>query len=253
MYKILIFSLIIFVSAKAITVDEVVKQALKSSPYIKEKQLEIYKSKYEAKEAKANRFGKLEAFSTAFRYEDKRILYPIATPVSINNLVGAQNQLILGVSYSVPVFTGFKTIENIKISSLKKEISKIDYSLTKNQLIYNIKSTYTKILELQKQKQAVENYLKALKKLKEDITLQVKQGKKAEVDILKVDAKIKETESSLDKIQNSIEYLKYYLKSIVGNENLDLSKLEDINKENIKLTNFNILHLDKLKKLSVLG
>ena len=253
MYKIFLSGILAFsIGANAITLNELIKQALKSSPYIKEKQLEIYQSKYEAKKAKANRFGKLEAFSTAFRYEDKRILYPIATPVSINNLVGARDQFILGIDYYVPIFTGFKTIESIKISSLKENLSKIDYSLTKNQLIYNIKSTYTKVLELQKQKEAIKNYLKALKKLKEDINLAVQQGKKAEVDILKVEAQIKETESNLDKIGNSINYLKYYLKTLVGNENLDLSKLDDVKKEDIKLSNFNINNLEKIQKLSVL-
>jgi len=253
MYKFLIFCLIVLLTeANAITVNQLVKQALEKSPYIKEKQLEVYKSKYELKQVKANRFGKLEVFSSLFRYEDDRILYPISPPLNPTNLVGARNQFILGVNYSVPIFTGFKTIENIKISSLKKDISKIDYALTKNQLIYNIKSTYTKILELQKQKEAIENYLKALKKLKEDITLAVKQGKKAEVDILKVEAKIKETESNVDKIENSISYLKYYLKSLIGNENLDLSKLEDVKKEDIRLENFDIKTLEKIKKLSIL-
>ena len=253
MYKFLIFCLTVLITgANAITVNQLIKQALENSPYIKEKQLEVSKSKYELRQAKANRFGKLEVFSSLFRYEDDRILYPISPPLNPTNLVGARDQFILGVNYSVPIFTGFKTIENIKISSLKKDISKIDYVLTKNQLIYNIKSSYTKILELQKQKKAVETYLKALKKLKEDITLAVKQGKKAEVDILKVEAKIKETESNIDKIENSISYLKYYLKSLIGNENIDLSKLEDVKKENIKSEKFNINNLEKIRKFSVL-
>ena len=127
MYKLLLSGILAFsIGANAITVNELIKQALKSSPYIKEKQLEIYQSKYKAKKAKANRFGKLEAFSTAFRYEDKRILYPISPPINPRNLVGARDQFILGIDYYVPIFTGFKTIESIKISSLKENLSKIE-------------------------------------------------------------------------------------------------------------------------------
>ncbi len=250
MKKIIVLTLFIVSYSFAISLDHVIKLAVKNSPYLKEKKVDVDISKYQEKVNSAKRFGKISAFGSYFRYEDKRILYPISPPINPKNLVGAKNQFILGVNYTVPVFVGFKNIENVEIAKLHEKIANINYSLAKNQLIFNIKNLYSKILELQRQKVAFNSYLKALNKLKNDIKLAVKLGKKPKVDILKVNYEIENTKSQIHSLQNNINSLKYALKTLVGVENLDLTNLEDIKPESVKRVSIN--NLKKLEKLDFL-
>jgi len=249
--KKVLITLLTFSFSFAVTVDELIKEAVKNSPYIKEKEIDMQVSHLDRKSSSANRYGEIKLYGSFFRYEDNRVLYPIAVPLNPADLVGAQEQFIGGISYFVPLFMGFKNIENVKISSIKENISKIDYKLTKNQLVYNIKSTYTKILELQEQRKALTSYLQALKKLEEDIAYSVSLGRKAEIDLLKVQYNIKQTKSNLDKIKNSIEYLKFSLKTLVGKEDIDTSSLEQIEFQDInqEKENVDIHSLEKIKKI----
>ncbi len=251
MIKVLIVLVLFYVYlASGITVDEIIKEALKSSPYIKEKSIDLQIAETEKRSIKATRSGQIKLYGSYFNYEDSRILYPIAVPLDPAQLIGARDQFVIGISYFVPLFTGFKLRENVDISSIKEKISKIEYDLTKNQLIFNIKSTYIKILQLQKQRQALQQHLKALEKLKEDIEISVKLGRKTEVDLLKVQYSIKDTKTSIEKLENSIEYLKFSLKVFTGNKNIKLENLEEPENESFYYKTKNITSLEKIEKIS---
>ncbi len=222
-----LISLLIFGISQAVTLDEVIKTAKENNPVLLEKKLDIKIQKQIEKQKKANRFGEIDIFGAYNRYEDPRILYPISPPINPKTIIGAENQFIAGISYSVPIFTGFQITRSIEIAHLGKKIKEIQYKLTKNQIIYNIKTIYLKILSLQKQKEAFKAYRTSLEELYKNVEEGVKVGKKAEVDLLKVEYELKNTEAIIDKINNSIKALKEALKTLAGKE-IDLSKIEDI-------------------------
>ncbi|NPA54336.1 MAG: TolC family protein, partial [Aquificae bacterium] len=139
----------------SITLEEVINIAKLYNPVLKQKKIDIEIQKTKEKQNKAKKFGQIEIFGVYNRYEDKRILYPISPPLNPSNLVGAENQIIGGISYSIPLFTGFKIKNNIEISKLGKKLKEIQYKLSKNQIIYNIRNIYIKILSLEKQKIAI--------------------------------------------------------------------------------------------------
>ncbi|WP_457642983.1 TolC family protein [Persephonella sp.] len=226
-----------------ITLQQVIDEALKNSPVLQKKELEVKIEKSKGKELKGKRFGHVDLFVNGVHYEDRRILYPLSPPIDPRRLAGAQNQLIAGISYTVPLFTGFEIEESIKISRINKKIKQLDYRLTKNELVYNIKSIYLKILELEKQKEAVLAYKTSLEQLYSDTQYAVKLGKKPEVDLLKVEYQLASAKAQIVQIQNSISALKTTLLSLVGKEDLDLSKIEEVS-----LTEENPPSLSQLKE-----
>ncbi len=248
----LVLTLFPFFLAKAITLDEVIQTALTNNPVLKQKELDVKIQEKRVKQSRADRFGEIDIFGAFNRYEDKRILYPISPPIKPPSIVGAENQTILGVSYTVPLFTGFRLENRIKINQLGKVLKEIQYRLTKNQIIYNIKSVYIKILSLQKQKEAFLEYKKSLKKLYENVEEEVKVGKKAEVDLLKVEYDLKNVEATIEKIKNSIKSLKQALKTLSGREDLDLSNLKEIKFSKVPELK-SIKSLDRFKQTQILS
>ncbi len=246
-----IFIFLFFISfSYGITLQEIITAAKNNNPVLKQKELDIKIQEAKKKQSKAKRFGQIDIYGSYNKYEDPRILYPISPPLNPLNLVGAENQFIGGISYSVPIFTGFKLKNTVKISKIGKTLKEIQYKLTKNQIIYNIRTIYIKILSLEKQKKAFEEYKKSLEKLYSDVEEGVKVGKKAEVDLLKVEYDIKNTQATIEKLKNSIKALKAGLKTLAGKEDLDLSHLEDIKlSKNIPLINTNNLDFIKQAKI----
>ncbi|WP_029521939.1 TolC family protein [Persephonella sp. KM09-Lau-8] len=226
-YKALLLILIINYFSYGTTLTEIIQTAKENSPILKQKKIEIKIKRFEKNMVNSKRFGEINLFGTFHRYEDKRILYPISPPINSRTIVGARNQFVAGISYNIPLFTGFELERKIDILDLSEKIKKIDYKLTEQQLIFNIKSIYYKILSLQKQKKALEAYKKSMEKLYENINEAYKVGRKPETDLLKVQYGLEEIKANLEKVENSINSLKSALIALVGKD-IDLSNFEDI-------------------------
>ncbi|WP_293446432.1 TolC family protein [Persephonella sp.] len=251
MRKILLFFLIWMETVFSMDLDTLINQALKNSPYISEKRIDLKIGKVTVEKSKRKKLGQIDLYGSFNRYEDPRILYPISTPVNIHNLTGAENQIIAGISYTVPIFTGFKIKRNIQISKISKKIKEIDLLLSEQMVVFNIRSIYLKILSLEKQLVSAKAYRTSLEKLKNDIQEAVNLGRKPEIDLYKVQYRIEDINYKIERIQNSIKNLKAAVKTLVGDQNIDLSNLEDIKPaKNIVLDKeFYIKKIKKLKKI----
>ncbi len=246
-YIIILFFLLISSKSYSITLDELVEILKEKNPTLNRQKIEKSISRTEKEKANRERLGKLELFSTFYRYEDKRVLYPITPPINPTNLVGARNQLNVGIRYTVPIFTGFKLERNVEIKKLNKKLTDIRYYLTKNELIYNLKVLYLKSLSLYKTKEALLTYKNSLETLYKNIDEMVKVGKKPEVDLLKVRYELESVNAKIEKINNSIDSLKSSIKTLIGDESLDLSNMEDIKFSKVSYEKFDIEGLYRLK------
>jgi len=242
-----IFIFTLFGYSNAITLDELVEILKEKNPTLNRQKIEKSISKTEKSKANRERLGKLELFSTFYRYEDKRVLYPITPPVNPTNLVGARNQLNVGIRYTVPIFTGFKLERKVEIKKLNKKLTDIRYYLTKNELIFNLKILYLKTLSLYKTKEALLTYKNSLETLYKNIDEMVKVGKKPEVDLLKVKYELESVNAKIEKSNNSIDSLKSSIKTLIGDESLDLSNMEDIKFSKVSYEKFDIEELYRLK------
>ena len=248
--KFLLGSLLILTNlqiSEAITLKQLIETLKEKNPSLKNSQIEIDISKTEKSEANRKRLGKITLFSTFNRFENDRILYPISPPINPNTIVGAKNQWYLGAKYSLPIFTGFKLERNVDIKDLNEKLTNIKYKLTKNQLIYNLTVLYLKTLSLYKLKKSLLAYQKSLTTLYQNINEMVKLGKKPEVDLLKVKYELESVKAKIEKVNNSIDSLKASIKAIVGDNNLDLSNMEDIKPSDFKYSDIDINDLDRIK------
>ena len=249
MKKGVILTLAIVSFSYGISLDTLIQTAKKYNPVLNEKVLELKAQYHVVKQRRATRFGEIDIYGAYNRYEDPRILYPLSPPINPKNIIGAENQFIAGISYSVPIFTGFKITKSIKISELGKTLKQSQLNLTKNQIIYNLKVLYIKVLSLEKQLFAFKEYKKSLDVLYKNVKDAVKEGKKAEVDLLKVDYERKNVEATIDKIKNSINTLKSAIKTIVGKRDIDLSKLEDIKPETFPQKDLALAKINTLDRI----
>ena len=134
-----------------LTIEDAVKTAIENNPSIKQQIIQQEISHHKTKEINANRFGKIDAFVNYTHYNFPRLVAPISPPldpISIGAIVGAKNITIPGIRYDIPLFTGFKIEKSVEISKLNEKLSEVAVNLTKNQIAFNVRSIYLKILTL---------------------------------------------------------------------------------------------------------
>ena len=218
----IIFFLLFPVSVYSLTLKEAVNLAVKNNPVINQQRINIEIQKEKTLQAKRTRFGEFSGLAMFNKYDSNRNMQPL------DRRHLAEDILSTGIEYQVPVFTGFELTENIKISKLSEKLNVLSKGLAKNQIIFNVKSVYYKILSLKKQMSAMESYKNSLNQLLENVSLMVKTGKKPEVDLYKIQYDVKSVDAVIENLKNSINTLKFALKELIGKKEVNTDKIEDI-------------------------
>ena len=247
-------------NVSALTLDEAIDTALNNSTDLKKISMNVDAAKSDVKEKKSANFGRVDLLASYTHYNIARTLAPL-TPASMTpDIATTQDLMSAGVAYNVELFSGMATTRSIEIAAIQKEVAKNLKKLTKEQLIYNVKTLYVNILALKAQREAQSLYAKALESLHKDILLRVELGNAAKLDELKSSADLNRALSKLQEIQSNIEILKATLASVMMVDSIsdlepitiDLANV-DMNKENYqetlaKTTKIKVAELDIQKK-----
>jgi len=216
--------------AAAITLEECLNLALKNNPALKEQQLGLHQADEEIREKRARNFGSLALVSSYTHYNLPRTLAPL-TPASIATdpaaVATSQDLFTAGVVYELELFTGFAQTRSVQIATLQRAMAQTALKLTREQLIYNVKTLYVNILAQQDLAVSQAAYSDALAKLHQRITRELEQGRKARIDQLKAAAEEEKARAALTRIRGNIRIMKAALASLLDIEpTFTLSPLE---------------------------
>ncbi len=215
--------------ARALTLEECVELALKNNPSLGKQEMELDLAHSELGEQRSRNFGRIDFVSSYNHYNLPHTLAPM-TPGTIMrdplSVPTTEDLFTAGVVYQVELFTGFSQTRSVEIAGLHKKMSKIALKLGREQLIYNVKSLYVNILSQQAQKRAQASYLQALLRLHQDISYQLKLGKKSKLDLLKASADMEKAKSRLKQLESNTRALKASLAALLDIESIP--ELKDI-------------------------
>ncbi len=144
------------------------------------------------------------------------------------NYPGYRNHFQNKLTYQVPLFTGYKLTQYKVIMKDMEKLSKLDTKKIINEEIYQTKKTFFNI-------SLVENYIKHLKKLKqnidklEDIIRAFKdEGYAKDTDILEVQAKKASVLSYLNQAKLNRELAYQYLAFLIGKKVSSISQVNEL-------------------------
>jgi len=192
----------------ATSLDAIVDYALKHSTAINKSKVQIELSRQKHKEINAQKFGEIDLVGSYTHYNHLRTLAPLTPSVMASNPKGVsttRDMFTTGVTYSVPLFTGFAMTRDVEMSELSAQISQSRLNLTKEQVIYNIKSLYMSVLSLYEMKDAQQHYINALQKLSNTTKKAIELGKKAPIDLLKIQRDLFQAKATKDMLKSNIE------------------------------------------------
>ena len=218
MRKLLLF--FISIAAFGMSLKEATQTALQKSPLLVQAKLDEQEAKLNKKAARAKNFGQLFLNASYTHYNIPRTLEPLVPPLT-SPVVVSKDITNAALSYRVTIFNGFADISEIKLSELGQKMSALKKRLTAAQLLYNVKSLYFSALELKVRSQAMRSYIEALKELARKTELEVELGKKAKLDLLRVQNELEGAKAKLTTLQTQLATLKAALAATIGIDAID--------------------------------
>jgi len=210
-------------ASSGLTIEEAVALALQNNPDLQKQQMNRALSEGDLIGKKSQNFGKIDMVASYGHYNLPRTLAPL-TPASIFNdptaVPTTEDLFTTGIMYEVPLFTGFAQQRSVEIAALEKEMAGAAIKLSREQLIYNVKTLYVTILSLLAQEEAQREYHKALHRLYDDISLEVKLGKKARVEQLKAAADLENAKVKTQQISGNIRIMKTTLAALLNRDTI---------------------------------
>jgi outer membrane protein TolC len=174
-------------------------------------------------EAKAKRMGSFDVVGSYTHYNLPRTLAPIV-PSSLSpssSVDTTQDLFSTGVQYSVPLFTGGAMKREVEISNIAQQMSRSRQKLTREELIYNVRSLYLSALSLQELMTAQSSYVEALKTLREKISYGVEYGKRAKIELLKAQNSLQQAKGDLASTRSSLRNVKSTLSAVTHIASID--------------------------------
>ena len=203
----------------AFTIEEAVSLALTNNLNLQKQQMNQKFSENDLAEKKSQNFGKIDLVSSYSHYNRPRTLVPM-TPALISGgpseVPTTKNFFVTGIMYEIPIFTGFAQKRSVEIAALQKEIAGSAIKLTREKLIYNVKTLYVNILALQAQKEAQQSYIKTLQGFHNVIAQEVTLGKRARVEQLKAAAEVENAKAQASRIYGDIKIIKAALAGLLN-------------------------------------
>ncbi|MEA3348471.1 MAG: TolC family protein, partial [Pseudomonadota bacterium] len=225
-----LFWLVAPAESSDLSIENCIELALQNNPDLQKQQLNLKLADEDITNQKSLNFGQLNIVSSYTHYNLPRTLAPM-TPSLITSgpatVPTTENLFSAGLVYEVALFTGFAHTRTLEIAALQKEIAGKNLKLSREQLIYNVKTLYVNILSLQIQEKAQVAYVKALQRLHDNVTREVRLGKKARIDQLKTAADLQNAVAREMRIEANITIVKASLANLLGVDSL--ANLQDIN------------------------
>ena len=224
------FSLLLAVSLSAMSLEETIKEALLHNNSLKKVVLDKEEAKENRDFKRSQNFGRFDLKVDYDHYNNARTLAPLTPMDIVSSPTGAYempttNDLIsAGVSYNVVLFDGFAQQNAYKISDLAYKNSAFKIKLSREELIYNVRSLYLSLLSLQEQRNAQEKFVTSQERLYEYVLKEYTLGSKSKLDTLEAKNAYTEALSTKEKIEANIAILKASLSQLIASERFDTAE-----------------------------
>jgi outer membrane protein TolC len=194
-----------------LTLNEAINLALTKSSEANLSNTKAETKKYELESIKNNRYPDLKVSGQYMRLTSATIDSKIGNG-NPNNTPSNVDQLMIGqVNTSLPLFSGFKLKNSIKVSEnlYKAEVAKS--AQTKEEIAMTVVEYYANLYRAQKAVDLITENLKSVEQRVTDFTAMEQNGIIARNDLLKAQLQQSKVQLSLDEANKNVTVINYYL------------------------------------------
>ena len=200
-------------SQRAYTLDECLEQALANNVRLKNAQNNLQM----AKEDKANAFTKYFPNISATGggvLANKGLLEMEMQPGAVMSM--ADKGLLGGVTATLPLFTGGQIVNGNKLAALQVEVNQLQLRQSENEVRLTTEQYYWQVVSLKEKLHTLSVLEEQLTRLQADVEASVEAGVVNRNDLLQVQLKQNETQSSRINVENALTLSRNLLAQYMG-------------------------------------
>ncbi|MGQ9920500.1 MAG: TolC family protein [Desulfobacca sp.] len=199
-----------------LTLARCVEIALANNPEVAAVNWEVEAATAKVDQAKAARWPTVSYEGSYIKYLNSRPLFE----ARYNNQRRIfTKQITRGdVLLKLPLYTGGRITNEIKASELVRLAEQNRLARSRQELIFNVNSTYNAILSQQKVIAAVQFSLNAMQEQRRKMAKMVEVAKAAPVDLMRTEVRLADLEQSLVKEQNTLDIQERLLATLMGQD-----------------------------------
>jgi outer membrane protein TolC len=177
------------------TLEEIIAHALANNPDIAAGRADIAAASAQRDVAAGARWPSVHALGGYTRFQDAQRL----VPPSANNQLGffSRDLFNAGLVVSLPLYTGGRITNEIRADDLLRRSAEHQLSRTREELVFNVSSTYFSILGQRRVLDSLEFSKKTLREHRKRIADLIEAQKAAKVDLLRTDVRLADIEQQL--------------------------------------------------------
>lgn len=206
---------------RVLTLEECKVMALKYNADMETGKMDVEAAKQTRKEAFTKYFPKISAGATTYKADDnlvKGTIPPIPplgieTPMEVGML--EEGNLVV-VSALQPVFAGGQIVNSNKLAKTALEASQLQLEMTADKIELETESFFWKIVSLKEAEKTINVLDSLLQSLHKDVSLAVKAGITTQNDLLTVQLKQNELQSTRLQVENGIKLSCMALSQYIG-------------------------------------
>lgn len=205
-------------TAQPYTLETCKNLALENNHQMQTRRLETDMAVQTRREALTHFFPTVSATGMAFNANRPTVQMDFTLPVLPTPipLALAKHGLTGGVTAMQPVFAGGQIYNGNRLARLGEEVSRFEAKLTEDEILQKVEEYYWQVIALQDKLGTLDAVDAQLERVRRDVETAVKAGVKTRNDLLRVELKQQETESSRLKVENGIGITKLLLGQYIG-------------------------------------
>jgi outer membrane protein len=202
------------------TLAEVVAYGLKHSAGVRSAQADVGVESAGLRSAQAEKMPKLDLSGGVTKYKFPTPITPIfgTPPADIHFPEFDTTIYDAGLSFSLPLYRGGRLDRAVAIAELRKFIAEDLYRASSQELVYNLTSTFFKILQLEKFLRSNEETVRQLEAHRGNVEIGLKAGTAAKIDLLKTETELAHARQAALIAGNNVASAHEFLKTLMGFE-----------------------------------
>jgi len=198
----------------------IIEYGVKHNPNLRVAQKSIETEKLGIDAARSDMLPKVNFGSgvTRFRYPTPLTPIVIELPLSSNLDLPDFERTIYNASasFTVPLYKGGRIVRNLRIARTRKALAEDNYAASVQDLVYNLTSTYHKILQLQKLLESNRAQVEQLELHKRDVQAFLQAGTAPRLDLLKTEVELAHARDGVIVVKNNLEAAFSLLRELMG-------------------------------------
>ncbi len=190
--------------ARPLDLQTAINEAMQHNPGVQALEHKAASASQQAKSAFRHHFGELSGVATYSFLNDAQVLRPISKQLMSGGIGGMpfeRNQFHYGVVYKLPLYLGGKLYSGVRIARLEAQKARALVEGTRWTIRFNVTSLFTAAQALDSVITALKQQIRALDTTRQRLDMMVKDGKRPDIDRLKVVESLEQVKAELAEVR----------------------------------------------------